>query len=389
MQAAGGRDLGRLMAVVSLPTALGPILGPVVGGLILSGASWPWLFWVNVPFAVAGLVLAWFLSRPTGRPCAPGSTSWALLLLSPAVVALLYGLSGVGEAGGFARLGRVGSRSPSGSSCCSAFTAWALRRRGAALVDVHLLRHRPLAASASLLFLTGASLYGAMLLLPLSFQELRGLDALGAGLLLIPQGVGALLSRTLAGRAERPLRSAGRRAGGLRGPGAGHRAVRVRGRGDARPGGWSLVLLVRGVGLGAVTIPLMAVGFVGLARDEIPHASIITRISMQVGGAVGVAVLAVVLQRATAVVAAGGGLPALVLVGGRPHGRLRAARARPAGTSAAGGRGRGGGGAGAGGRLTRAGGSVLALRPRGAPPAPGAPRRGRPRGRAPVRPRSG
>ena len=60
---------------------------------------------------------------------------------------------------------------------------WALHRGEHALVDLRLLRHRPLAASASLMFLTGATLYGAMLLLPLSFQELRGTDALGAGLL--------------------------------------------------------------------------------------------------------------------------------------------------------------------------------------------------------------
>ena len=62
----------------------------------------------------------------------------------------------------------------------AAFVGWALRRGDGALVDLRLLRHRPLAASASLMFLTGATLYGAMLLLPLSFQELRGTDALGA-----------------------------------------------------------------------------------------------------------------------------------------------------------------------------------------------------------------
>lgn len=60
-----------------------------------------------------------------------------------------------------------------------------------------------------------------------------------------------------------------------------------------------LVLLVRGVGRGAATVPLMAIGFVGLARDEVPHASIVTR-TMQVGGAAWVAVLAVVLTDAPA-----------------------------------------------------------------------------------------
>src|SRR6478735_6950491 len=58
VQAAGGRSLGKLMAVVSLPAALGPILGPVIGGIILSQLDWRWLFWVNVPFCIVGLVLA-------------------------------------------------------------------------------------------------------------------------------------------------------------------------------------------------------------------------------------------------------------------------------------------------------------------------------------------
>ena len=295
MQAAG-KDLGRLMAVVSLPTALGPILGPVVGGLILGAASWRWLFWVNVPFAVAGLVLAWLLIPVDGPTVRARLDVVGLVLLSPAIVGLLYGLSGVGKAGGFSRA-EVWAPLAAGVVLLLAFVAQALRRRGEALVDLQLLRHRPLAASASLLFLTGASLYGAMLLLPLSFQELRGTDALGAGLLLVPQGVGALLSRTLAGSLNDRF---GPRVVALVGFAVlGAATVPFAFAAADTPTWWLLVtLLVRGVGLGAVTIPLMAVGFVGLQREEIPHASIITRIAMQVGGAAGVAVLAVVLQRA-------------------------------------------------------------------------------------------
>ncbi|SDU90256.1 drug resistance transporter, EmrB/QacA subfamily [Microlunatus sagamiharensis] len=296
MQEAGGRDLGRLMGVVSLPTALGPVLGPVVGGLVLGAAGWRWLFWINVPFVVAGLVLAAMLLPADGRTSRPTLDVVGLLLLSPGVVGVLLGLSGAAEPGGFARTA-VWAPLAAGGALLAAFVAWATRRRGAALVDVHVLRHRPLAASASLLFLTGASLYGAMLLLPLSFQELRGLDALGAGLLLVPQGVGALASRTLAGRLNdrfgpRPVALAGFAVLGLA-------TLPFVWTGPGTPAGWLVpVLLVRGVGLGAVTIPLMAVGFVGLAREEVPHASIVTRIAMQVGGAVGVAVLAVVLQHA-------------------------------------------------------------------------------------------
>ena len=54
---ARGKNLGQVIATMSLPVVLGPILGPVLGGLILTFASWHWMFWVNVPFCVVGLVL--------------------------------------------------------------------------------------------------------------------------------------------------------------------------------------------------------------------------------------------------------------------------------------------------------------------------------------------
>jgi EmrB/QacA subfamily drug resistance transporter len=298
MQAAGGRNVGKLMSVVSLPTALGPILGPVIGGLILGAGSWPWLFWVNVPFAAVGLVLAWrFIPAdgPTGRA---RLDAVGLVLLSPAVVGVLFGLSNASRPDGFGRFdvwGPLGA----GVVLLVAFVLWATRRREAALVDLALLRHRPLAAAATLMFLMGAALYGGMLLLPLSFQELRGADALGAGLLLIPQGVGSLLSRSLAGRLTDRI---------------GARAVAIVGfaivllatipfafaDGSTNPWWIGLVLVVRGIGLGAVMIPIMAVGFVGLARPEMPHASTITRLAQQLGGAFGTAVLAVVLAGAAA-----------------------------------------------------------------------------------------
>jgi MFS family permease len=58
MQAAGGKALGRTVTIVALPALLGPILGPLVGGAILTHLSWRFMFWVNVPFCVAGLILA-------------------------------------------------------------------------------------------------------------------------------------------------------------------------------------------------------------------------------------------------------------------------------------------------------------------------------------------
>ena len=296
-QGGGNSSSGRVVATVSLPIAAGPILGPVLGGVILNWLDWRWLFLVNVPVCAVGLYLAWrFL--PADRPASPGTRSRldlpGLLLIAPGLAGILFGLSNVGKSGG---LGRVDVQVPliAGLVLLIAFVAWTLRRAGSALIDVRLLRIRSVGASSAVLFLAGACTYAAMFLLPLYWQELHGFDVLDAALLLIPQGVGSLLTRTMAGRLTDRI---------------GGRAVAVAGFvlialatvpfAVAGPGTnqWWLgaVLLVRGLGLGAVLIPVMTVAFVDLDPGDMPHASMLTRISQQVGGSFGVAVGAVVLQ---------------------------------------------------------------------------------------------
>lgn len=298
MQAAQGRNLGKLMAAVSLPAALGPILGPVLGGVILNYLSWHWLFLVNVPLGAVGLVLA-VRRFPAGEPGRRVPLDIVgLLLVSPGVVGVIYGLTRVGHAGGF---GHPEVLAPllAGLVLLAAFTGWALRRGERALVDLQLFRHRALATSTVLLFLTGVALYGAMLLLPLYWQQVRGEDALGAGLLLAPQGIGALASRTLAGRLTDAI-------GGRWVAVAGFAVMAVAtipfALASENTNRWLLmgVLVVRGVGLGAVVIPLMTGAYQGLEHDEMPDASTITRVVQQLGGSFGVAVLAVILANGAA-----------------------------------------------------------------------------------------
>jgi EmrB/QacA subfamily drug resistance transporter len=298
MQAAQGRNLGRLMAAVSLPAAVGPILGPVLGGIILHYLSWHWMFLINLPLGILGLILAVRLF-PAGEPGRRVRLDVVgLLLVSPGVVGLIYGLSKVGQNGGFGHA-EVLIPMIAGLVLLTAFWRWSVRRGENALIDLQLFRHRALAVSSALLFLTGIALYGAMLILPLYWQQVRGEDALGAGLLLAPQGIGALASRTLAGSLTDKI---------------GGRWVAVTGFtlmtiatvpfafASESTNTWFLmaVLLVRGLGLGAVIIPLMTGAYVGLEHHEMPDASIVTRIAQQVGGSFGTAVLAVILTTAAA-----------------------------------------------------------------------------------------
>ena len=310
-QAAGGRQLGRLMASVSLPVAVVPILGPVISGLIITNTSWRWIFYVNVPICLAGLVLAW--RGLPGRRRQDGAVSQnrqakldvlGLALLCPALAGLLYGLAQVSSAGGFGHA-RVFVPISAGLALLAGFVAHALRMSGVPLVDLRLFRSRGFAGASSLMFLAGLSIYGAMLLLPLYFQQARGASALDAGLLLVPQGVGSILPRTIVGKltdrlGSRPVSLAGivlAAIGTVPFALAGPHTSEVL---------LAAALVVRGAGLGAATIALMAGAFQGLARDELPHASSTTRIMQQVGGAFGAAVLVVILASQAAAHASAG-----------------------------------------------------------------------------------
>lgn len=79
-----------------------PVVGPVVGGLIVSNLSWRWLFYVNVPICLAGLILAW-RGRPASPPAPvkPRLDLAGLALLSPGLAAVLYGLAQVSAHHGF------------------------------------------------------------------------------------------------------------------------------------------------------------------------------------------------------------------------------------------------------------------------------------------------
>lgn len=295
MQAAGGRITGRMIALVTLPILIGPMLGPVIGGVILNWLTWPWLFWVNVPVLIVGFVAAW-RTLPHDAPAERRPLDLlGAALLPPGLVGILYGLSKVASAGGFGHA-QVLVPMTLGAALVAGFVWHAVRRRGDALVDLDLLRHRPVAVGSVLLFLAGAGLFAGMFLLPLYFQVDRGYSVLAAGGLMVLQGLGSLVSRPLAGHFTDTI---GARPVTLLGVLVTAAATVPFALADSGTPTWwlSISLFVRGLGLGAVIIPVMAVIYNGLVGEGVAHTSVLTRVAQQVGGSFGTALLAVVLER--------------------------------------------------------------------------------------------
>jgi EmrB/QacA subfamily drug resistance transporter len=298
VQAAGGRSLGKLMATVSLPAVLVPILGPVAGGLIVASLDWRWIFYVNVPICAAGLLLAlrYLPDQATQAGPRPRLDLPGIALLSPAVAVLLYGLANAGSGGGPGRRDVLVPLA-AGVVLLGAFAARGLLRRHdgvTPVIDLRLLRVRSFAGASSLMFVSGLSMYGALFLLPLYYQQARGASVLTAGLLMAPQGIGSLLPRTWAGKLTDSL---GPRPVALAGMLIAAAATVPFALAGAHTSDALLcvVLAVRGAGLSSANIAVMAGAFTGVPRASVPDASAATRIMQQVGGSFGTAVLAMIL----------------------------------------------------------------------------------------------
>ena len=296
VRAAGREKLGRVITIVTIVTLFPPIVGPVVAGVILANASWRWIFYVNVPICLAAIVLAWaIVPRPAARSQnqAPRRLDLTgVLLLSPALVAVLYGLSQAATAKGFASFDAFVPLA-TGIVLAAGYLVHSLKRPGRSLVDLRLFAIRSFASAAGVLFFSGLSLYAAMFLLPLYYQEVRGQDALAAGLLLAPQGLGALLSRPVGGIVDKIgarrivlagvcLCALGTVPYIFAGP---HTSQVLLG----------CALVVRGAGLSGANIAIVTGAFRDVPRPSVPDAAIITRTLQQVGGSFGTAVLAVIL----------------------------------------------------------------------------------------------
>ncbi|HEV3380277.1 MAG TPA: DHA2 family efflux MFS transporter permease subunit [Trebonia sp.] len=295
-RAAGPERLGRVMALLGVPMLLGPVFGPVIGGVLVQDVSWHWIFYVNVPIGILAVALA-FWKLPEGKEDAAGGMFDlpGLVLLAASLIMLLYGLSEAANAGGFSEA-RVLGWIVGGAVCLVVFVFYSLWRRDRAVVNVRLFANPTFAASCALMFLVAVGLFGGLLLIPLYYQVVRGQGALNAGLLIAPQGLGAMVMMPLSGRITDKY-----------GPGyiipfgivllmLGTLPFTVV-HATTSYGLLIAALVVRGLGIGASMMPVFAAAYRRMPRENVPPAATTMSVIVQVGGSFGAAVLAMELTR--------------------------------------------------------------------------------------------
>ena len=214
-------------------------------------------------------------------------------LLSTGLPALTYGFAKAGSGAGFASADAL-IPVVAGLALSSAFVLHSLRSEQP-LLNVRLYANRAFAAASATTFCLGASLFGAMILLPLYFQDVRHDSVVRTGLLLMPQGLGAAFAMPVAGRlADRfgggPLALAGVIVTAVSTLPLALVAT------DTPVWQIEASLLVRGLGIGIAIMPAMSAAYAVLRPEQIADATPQLTVIQRVGGSIGTAVLAVALD---------------------------------------------------------------------------------------------
>jgi EmrB/QacA subfamily drug resistance transporter len=294
-RAAGPQRIGRVMSIMGVPMLLGPILGPILGGWLVADVSWRWIFFINLPVGLVALLLS-LRVLPRDVPAKNQRLDYIdLLLLSPGLALLIYGLAETNSAGGFGAV-KVLLPMLAGLALIGAFVWHALRARDP-LIDLRLFRDRTFSTSSMTLILVAISVFGTFLLLPLYLQVVRGESPLQSGLLLAPQGLGSMIGMPIAGQlADRT------------GPGKivpfGLIGIILAVLGLTQVGAhtpyWHLEvdLFVFGIGMGFTMMPVFTGAMQSIRGAAVARASTALNILQQAGASVGTAVLSVLLASA-------------------------------------------------------------------------------------------
>jgi EmrB/QacA subfamily drug resistance transporter len=292
-RAAGPHRMGRLMAILGVPMLLGPILGPVLGGWIIEHYSWHWIFLINAPIGAIAIGYA-ALALPTDQPEPSESFDWiGMMLMSPGLASFLYGISSIpGE--GTIWAAKVTIPVLIGLAMLIGFAFYSFRPAHP-LLDLRLFRNRNLTVATVTMFVFAAAFFGGLLLLPTYFQQVRGESTLHAGLLNVPQGLGAMVTMPIAGRLADKIPVGRIVPFGLVAIIAGMFSLTQI---TATTSYWGFiipVLFIMGLGMGATMMPIMTSALRTLTSRQTARGSTLVNITQQVASSIGVAVMSVVL----------------------------------------------------------------------------------------------
>jgi EmrB/QacA subfamily drug resistance transporter len=281
----------RANRLLIVPTLLAPALGPVIGGLLVDGLSWRWIFYINLPVGVAALVFgALFLPRGSEHPPGPFDLP-GFLLAGTGFPLFMFALS-TGATSGWGAAS-VLATGVAGLVLLALFVLVELRA-ATPMLRLRIYANRLFRATNLQLTFAGAGFVGTLFLVPLLLQNGLGFSAVHSGLSTFPEAIGGMIGVQVTTRLYKRVGPRRLMIAGMCGT-----VVTIGGMAFAGPGNaaWLIPVLMffTGGSFGFAMAPSQAAALATVSPAETGHASTLLNTLRQAGGAAGVALLGTVL----------------------------------------------------------------------------------------------
>jgi EmrB/QacA subfamily drug resistance transporter len=282
----------RASSILTVPTAMAPAIGPVLGGLLVTDLSWRWVFFVNLPIGLLALAFGVLCLEEQREPVKGRFDIPGFVLSGAGFALLMFGISDAPDRGWGSPF-IVGSIAL-GAALIAVMVPVELRTE-APLLQLRLFSNRLFRSTSLVLFTAMAAFLGMLFVIPLFFQLALGLSALQSGLSTFPEAIGVMVGAQLASRLFYP------RIGPRRLVSVGLLALAVSVALMTQVGfdtslWWMrLLLFCSGLAMAQVIISSQAASFATISHAETGQASSLFNSQRQLGSAVGVAILTTVM----------------------------------------------------------------------------------------------
>src|SRR5881394_4091738 len=292
-------EFGTAMAIFGVGVMVGPTLGPTVGGWITDAYGWPWIFYINIPFGMLALALTLSFIQDSLHQVKAERVDYAGLLLLAAGVGALQMMLERGERLDWLASGEV--RMLAAISVISLVTfVWHELRTPHPVVDLSILKSRQLAVGVVFGMVLGICLYATVFVLPVYLQNVQHFTANQTGMVILPGALASAFTMAFMGRTQGKFDGRLSIAAGV---GVFALSMWKHSHFTTESGFhdffWPLIF--RGVGLGLIFVPLTNLALADLPMSKIPNGTGLFNLMRQLGGSVGIALSATLLQRFTAI----------------------------------------------------------------------------------------